>query len=201
MTATVTDQPTGFNHPHMTPKQAKWMFDLINSRIGTGPALQGWKGRYFAIAGRSDFEHAIETLKAFPVLSGDAHRPAAATEEGLYRNPADGILYRLRKVNGWETSVSIYSEKSVARRIIDATGEEVKKGTWRKLSAWNSRQILSNRTSGTTILAEWQMTDADKIEYRTGICNFCYRGLIDARSVKHNYGPKCAADHNLPWGE
>jgi hypothetical protein len=196
------NQPTGFRHPHMTPKQAKWMFDLINSRIGNGPALQGWKDRYFAIKNRADFEHAIETLKSFPVLAGDANRPAVASEEGLYRNPNDGTIYRLAKDSSDNLRVSVYSEKSRARRLM-TTGEVTKRGVWKRLSVIDSKKHLTYgiSVSMVKILAEWQMTDTDKVEYVTGICNFCYRGLKDDRSVKVNYGPDCAEKHGLPWGD
>lgn len=33
----------------------------------------------------------------------------------------------------------------------------------------------------------------------TSCCSFCSRPLTDERSVKHGYGPICAANWNLPW--
>jgi hypothetical protein len=35
----------------------------------------------------------------------------------------------------------------------------------------------------------------------TGSCCFCSRELTDARSVAVGYGPVCAANYGLPWGE
>lgn len=35
----------------------------------------------------------------------------------------------------------------------------------------------------------------------TGSCCFCSRDLTDARSVAVGYGPICAANYGLPWGE
>jgi hypothetical protein len=185
-------QPTGFNHPHMSPRQAKWLFDLINSRVGNGPALPSWKATYFAIQNRADFEKAINTLKALPVLAGESNRPALATEEGLYRDPINNILYRVTEKDGAKgkyLAVSQYSNKPTLRRTL-VSGEEVLQGSW--------SYVGTVRKVG--VLAEWQMTDTDKVEYVTGICNFCYRGLVDSRSLRHNYGPTCAKKHNLPWG-
>lgn len=34
-----------------------------------------------------------------------------------------------------------------------------------------------------------------------GICIFCSRDLTDERSIAMGYGPVCAENHNLPWGE
>ena len=36
---------------------------------------------------------------------------------------------------------------------------------------------------------------------QTGCCCFCARELTDARSVAVGYGPECAANYGLPWGE
>lgn len=37
--------------------------------------------------------------------------------------------------------------------------------------------------------------------HRTGNCCFCSRDLTDGRSVAVGYGPTCASNYNLPWGE
>jgi len=36
---------------------------------------------------------------------------------------------------------------------------------------------------------------------RTGACCFCRRGLTDGRSVAKGYGPICAENYGLPWGD
>jgi hypothetical protein len=203
MEAVMTAATTGFRHPYMTEKQAKWLFDLINTRIGNSDPdlLNRWKAVYFSIRTRTGFETAINELRAKPILEGK--EPTVAKEPGLYRDPSDGTIYRLtepttpHQVN---PDVSVYSQKSVARRLL-TTGEEIKKGLWRKLKGYEAQQKFYPRLPGPTILAEWRMTDADKVEYVTGICNFCYRGLIDARSVKANCGKDCAEKHGLSWGD
>lgn len=211
MTAALANQAQGptFKHPYMSQKQAKWLFDLINTRIGDAdPELfQTWRARYFSISNRAQFEAAIGELRPMPVLT--AKVPETASAEGLYLDPATLKLYRLKAGQYGELFVSVYSQ-TAARRIDAATGQEVKKGTWKRLPALTSRIMLLStdrvRRDGepknrTRILAEWLMTDQEKIEYLTGICNFCFRGLEDARSVRHNYGPVCAQRMNLPWGD
>jgi hypothetical protein len=37
--------------------------------------------------------------------------------------------------------------------------------------------------------------------HRTGNCCFCQRALTDGRSVAEGYGPVCAGNYRLPWGE
>ena len=37
--------------------------------------------------------------------------------------------------------------------------------------------------------------------HQTGACCFCNRELTDARSVGVGYGPICAGNYGLPWGE
>jgi hypothetical protein len=185
-------------HSWMTVKQAQWIFDLINTRVGTSsPEFPEWRQRYLGICDRPSFEAVKDELRVRPLLNGVL--PPPATEEGLYREPSTGKLYRLRG-DRWDRIISEYSEVSRARRLL-ATGETVKKGTWKRWNAFQSRQALYARASHWYLRAEWLMSDTEKVEYVTGICNFCYRGLVDARSVKHNYGPECAKHNGLPWGD
>jgi hypothetical protein len=188
------------SHKWMSAKQAKWIFDLINTRVGiTAPTFPNWRARYLTIDSRSLFETVLTELKALPVLTGVL--PPAATEEGLYRDPETGKLYRLSipKGRSWDAIISEYSEVSRARRLL-TTGETVKKGTWRRGNAFQSRQLLRPRADRWYLKAEWLMSDSEKQDYITGMCNFCYRSLVDARSVTHNYGQECAKKHDLPWG-
>jgi|SRR5882757_947505 len=199
-TYTEAQQKAFAAHTWMTPKQAQWIFDLINTRVGTGsPEFPEWRQRYLTICDRPSFEVVKDELRVRPVLAGVL--PPAADEEGLYRDPASGKLYRvlIPKGRSWERIISVYSEISQARRLL-ASGETVRKGTWTRWNAFKSRQALRPSPLKWYLKAEWLMSDSEKVDYLTGICNFCYRGLIDARSVKHNYGPECAKKHGLPWG-
>lgn len=203
MTASLTAQTRkpGFQHPYMTRSQARYIFDLINTRVGDADTdrLEAWKATYFAISSRAEFEHALTTLRDMPRIA--AKISELASEEGLYLDPQTLRMYRLSRDSQGQLIVSNYSQ-TAARRIDAATGQEVKKGKWTRLGAWASRGYLEYGVANhTKILAEWFMTDDDKQEYVTGICNFCYRGLKDARSVRANCGPDCAELHGRPWGD
>lgn len=127
-------------------------------------------------------------------------RTDVASEPGLYRNPADGTLYRIgKRANSWTTpTVSVYSNKATVRRLTPE-GRMVKKGKWNRLNAYTSRQMLSTHplVAGDRVLAAWYMTDEDKLEWAVGFCMFCSRGLIDAVSVFNNIGPDCAEDRGI----
>jgi hypothetical protein len=202
---TIAHTTPSFRHPYMSYAQARWIFDLINSRTRAGTVeREGWRGIYLTgIVDRASFEKALSELRQMPKTG----MPETASVEGLYLDPTTMKLYRLALNARQQMIVSVYSE-TAARRIDLATGKEVKKGTWTRMSELTSRTMLSptdqlagRSGSGLRILSEWRMTDSDKIEYVTGICNFCYRGLKDARSVRRNYGPDCATKYGLPWGD
>jgi hypothetical protein len=139
----------------------------------------------------------------------DVPRPELAKEDGLYRNPADGTLYRVstpKAKHSWEHPepvVSVYSKKAAQRRLT-IHGEAVK-GKWLRCKAQESRQMLRytrwDRTGQVKVLADWFMSQQDKMDYAYGICMFCMRGLEDERSVRHNYGPVCAKRFGLPWND
>lgn len=201
MTSSTTEPPTGFRHPYMTPKQAKWVFDLINTRIGqTGEAFAEWKARYFAIDNRASFENAITELRTLPLLVDVL--PEAASEIGTYLDPDTLKLYRVRATKSWDLYVLAYSQPAQVRRLL-STGEVVKvdRGKWTRWNAFDSRRVLHPRADRWYLKAEWFMTDTELTEYVTGECNFCHRGLKDGRSVIRNYGPDCAIQRGLPWGD
>jgi hypothetical protein len=185
----------------------------VNERVPAHNVETYWTYVVKTIRSQSVFSSTVEDLKSRPKVNVAPVTPKyvapvrttveTANEEGLYRNPADGTLYRLSKPTGaWSFTVSEYSNKATVRRLT-TDGEVVKRGTWKKLNAFQSRQLLNkyvdaNRPS-LRVLAEWKMSDQDKVDYQYGICLFCYRGLTDGESVRRNYGPVCAASMGLPW--
>lgn len=174
----------------ISPSDAqKELFDsLLTEKIKEGDH-RNW--RYHAVQSWDNFNRALRALKyELPYLPEYA-RP---TEEGLYRDPETGKLYRLKKQN-WDLIVSVYehTDRDVLR--MTEAGEVVKKGKWKRMTAFHSRQFLKQ------MRASWLMSEEDKIKYRYGICLFCQRMLEDARSVYHNYGPVCAERYGLPWGD
>jgi hypothetical protein len=199
----------------LTPGRVKLMTDVFKERVSkTDPdAVRIWEN-IKVIGSELGFESMLTELKKRPRVG--LGEPVAAPvqlplakEDGLYRNPADGTLYRLstpEKRNPWEhptTTVSIFSKKAAQRRL--TVHNEAVKGKWERQKAQASRQMLRytrwDREGQVKVLADWFMSEQDKMDYRYGICLFCYRGLEDERSVRHGYGPVCAAVNGLPWND
>jgi hypothetical protein len=40
-----------------------------------------------------------------------------------------------------------------------------------------------------------------RIGRQTGICQFCHRKLDNMESIRRGYGPTCASNRGLPWGD
>jgi hypothetical protein len=175
-----------------TEAQVKFVRDLLEQHVSEADRPNWLQHIRREITSNDRLSALIGTLKSLPYLP----EYAPPTEEGLYRNPQTGELYRITRLNGWTLIVSKYSKVATSALRLTEAGEVVKveKGTWKKLNQWAPRQML------TKMRANWKMTKEDMIRYQYGICLFCYRGLKDARSVKHNYGPECAKREGLPWG-
>lgn len=66
-------------------------------------------------------------------------------------------------------------------------------GVW----AYEGRAPLYDLTSAHKITAE----EAARFGHLTGTCVYCQRRLTDERSIRVGYGPTCATNYGLPWGE
>jgi hypothetical protein len=207
----------------LTPGRINLMENVFKERVAKTDedAYRIW-ANVKVIGSEAGFESMLTELKKRPrvglgepvtaELPAEAvvtYRPILATEDGLYRDPVWGTLYRLSTTepkNSWErpvTTVSEFSKKATRRRL--TVHNEAVRGKWERKAAQASRRMLAysrwDRTGQVKVLAEWFMSDQDKMDYRYGICLFCYRGLEDERSVRHGYGPKCAKVHDLPWND
>jgi len=169
----------------------KQMFDkLLTEKV---PADQHANWRHHAAANWDMFNRAVRKLRReLPYLP----EYAPADQEGLYRNPVTGELYRLKK-SGWDLIVSKYSLTGGPRRLA-ADLSKIEKGKWKRYTAFQSRIALSKGE----IRKSWAI-DAKElaVEYAYGFCPLHYGPLSDAVSVILGYGPDCAKQHGLPWGE
>lgn len=199
-----------------SPDQIELMRTVFAERVPNDEPNreQFWKNVTQNVSNRATFQDALLKLKARPRVDvrpsytppPKPTGPALATEDGLYRDPSDGTLYRLstpKAPNAWTkptTIVSVYSNKATVRRLTPE-GRMVKKGKWARLKAQESRAMLSysrwDRPGQRKIEASWLMSDDEKTEWAVGICLDCYRGLIDAVSVYNQLGPKCAKDRGI----
>lgn len=171
----------------------KQMFDKLLSEKIEPTQHANW--RHHAAKSWEDFNRAVAKLKSRDLPFRPEHAPA--TQEGLYRNPETGELYRLKK-SGWDLIVSKYSKTGGPRRLA-ADLSKIEKGKWTRYTAFQSRMALKVKNE---IKAGWAI-DASTlaIEYAYGFCPLHFGPLSDAVSVILGYGPDCAKQNGLPWGE
>jgi hypothetical protein len=193
--------PADRKYRYMTNGQADYIANLVEARFTPeDPRRELLRHQFQAIRTNADVSAMIEMLKEIPTLAqwerqqADAARP---TEEGMYRNPATGELYRLRRDRNGELIVSKYSETGGPRRLT-ADLTKVVKGKWKRWAAFKSRIALSRGE----IKKSW-LIDAKELatDYAYAFCPFHYGPLTDAVSVILGYGKDCAEKHGLPWSE
>lgn len=82
-------------------------------------------------------------------------------------------------------------------------GRVTKAGEWEK-SMKQQRHDPERMTRVEQVLRDF-VTDpaqaAKAAAHLSGQCAFCARPLTDERSVKAGYGPQCADNYGLPWGD
>lgn len=169
----------------------KQMFDrLLTEKV---PAAEHANWRHHAVKDWDSFNRAIHKLKReLPYLP----EYAPADQEGLYRDPTTGELYRLKK-SGWDLIVSKYSKTGGPRRLA-ADLSKIEKGKWKRYNAFQSRMILMRGE----VRKSWAIDPATlALEYAYGFCPLHFGPLTDGVSVILGYGKDCARNHGLPWGE
>jgi hypothetical protein len=214
--------------------QVKLLKTVFNERVPLDEVNreQHWKNLTQNISNPASFQTALTALKARPrvqaplpnppgraFLLGQADLkpepvapvlPELARVKGVYRNPADGTLYRLsvsEPKHKWERptyAVSVYSNKATVRRLTPE-GRMVKKGKWNRLDARHRDALIhysyaekkGYRSVGEKILAAWLLTDEQVTEWAVGTCMCCWSPLIDAVSVWNSIGPVCAKKYGV----
>lgn len=168
----------------------KKLFDsLLDQKL---PLSEHQNWRNHAKKDWDSFNRALAKLRSLRPLP----EKAPASQEGLYRNPETGELYRLSR-KSWHTIISKYSLTGGPRRLA-ADLSKIEKGKWVKYTAFQSRIALSKGE----VLQSWLIDAKDlAVEYAYGFCPLHFGPLTDAVSVILGYGPDCARNHGLPWGE
>jgi uncharacterized protein YodC (DUF2158 family) len=170
----------------------KTLFDKLLTEKVTATDHANW--RHHAVKDWDSFNRALATLKSRQMPYLPEYAPA--TTEGLFRNPVTGELYRLKK-SGWDMIVSKYSKTGGPRRLA-ADLSKIEKGKWTRYTALQSRVALSKGE----IKQGWAIDARDlAVEYAYGFCPLHFGPLSDAVSVILGYGPDCAENNGLPWGE
>lgn len=112
----------------------------------------------------------------------------ALAEEGFYKV---GTAYFKVQV-AVHGSGRRYAKKLVELPERDEDGKIVSKGRWEM-----ARGVVYRLRKEDLLSAE----EAAKFGQLYGMCMYCWRELTDERSIEVGYGPVCAANRNLPWGE
>jgi hypothetical protein len=200
----------------VTVNQARYLVDARYERDdeeGRRPWRERWDaiGKHEDTTASQDVTAMINELKEIETISARADRLAneakeaakteVPTEEGFYRNPETGELYRIKR-SGWDLIISKYSETGGPRRLL-ADGSKLVKGTWKRYNAFQSRLALSWMSNdGPKIKKSWKIDiETLAVEYAYNFCPFHNGPLTDGVSVILGYGEQCAAKHGLPWGE
>lgn len=61
--------------------------------------------------------------------------------------------------------------------------------------------LLQRAQQGAILKGEALARIASEYGHATGVCMFCARDLTDDRSIEVGYGPVCAGQRDLPWGQ
>lgn len=157
-----------------TPKQTQFLSRLVTERdAGPGYASLLVKFSDGSLTKR-EASHLIDGL-----LSGErVQTPAAEAEAEV----PEGV-----HVIGDEYRKAYRTQKGflVAKVWADGAWEYV------------GKRGLAGLSADTVATAE----QAAAFGHVTGACVFCSRELTDERSLTVGYGPVCATNHGLPWGE
>lgn len=90
-----------------------------------------------------------------------------------------------------------FLDGSYLKLQISAAGHRYVKRLVGRIWDYEGRGLLA-RLSSATLLAADQAAAFGKTH---GWCVFCSRDLTDERSLSVGYGPRCAQNQSLPWGE
>jgi hypothetical protein len=95
------------------------------------------------------------------------------------------------------TEEGIYFANDTYFKVVESQEGRLYAKTWDGEEWAYDRGAIHRLTAQMRVTAE----DAARFGRLTGTCVFCSRHLTDERSVTVGYGPKCADNNSLPWGE
>jgi hypothetical protein len=128
-----------------------------------------------------------------------------ATLQGVFGNATRaGITPGIRAtINGARLRIAAPSRRSAYAgrpilfvRLGDTYAGRIENGAFLPRSATGADALPALQT-----LLESPLGTLAQIGRATGTCCYCARELTDPRSVSMGYGPVCAENYGLPWGE
>jgi hypothetical protein len=112
----------------------------------------------------------------------------ALADEGFYK--VGTTYFKVQKA--LHGSGRLYAKELVQLPEKDESGKLISKGHWEM-----ARGVVYRLRKEDMLTGE----EAAKFGQLYGICVYCWSELTDERSIAVGYGPTCAENRGLPWGE
>lgn len=212
------------NYPAPSEAQLRFIGDLIADRVPADPSVlpKGHLGFLVELQdkidrqalGKREASFAITTLKSFPRIDRPApvgsvaeaaqpfERPArpvaTITQDGMYRNPETGEIFKLQFNRASGDGRRLYAKilvMWVKGQQITAPGADTAR-TWNRDRDSVEFQYAPGAVQ--TLRPEWRMTMAQAREFGAlyGTCVRCSRTLTAEDSIERMMGPVCARKGN-----
>lgn len=161
-----------------SPAQVKFAVDLLGRKLGVD--LETATARVEAME-RREVTRLIDDLKALP----NKPQPGAVTEDGMYRNPVTGDIYKVqRAVHG---TGNLYAKLLV----VDRAWERAEDGT---VLVQGEAHFDYAQGAIRELKAEWRMTLEQSKQFGAlyGVCVRCAATLTREDSIERGMGATCA---------
>jgi hypothetical protein len=178
--------PAGPRYP-ASPAAQKYAVDLMVQKLGVERDEAAAK---VAAMESREVSQLIDQLRFLP-NKPKPPAPGEVTEDGMYRNPGTGDIFKVQKaVHG---SGNLYAK----RLVVDQAWERDADGT---VLVEGETHFEYAPGALKTLKAEWRMTLEDAKEFGElyGVCMDCGTKLTNEKSIARKIGPWCARKKH--WG-
>jgi hypothetical protein len=162
----------------LSPKQVAWVHKLlIDARTPAAAPVAGFK----------------RIVELFDQARGAIAFPAIAFPEYLGYMTPTLILRPAGSTSAQPGAVNLFVQRDhMAKEFVGRINRD---------GFLSGRRVDAQTTDFLTRLANDPAATAATFGIRTGRCVFCRQCLSDARSLAVGYGPICARNYALPWGD
>lgn len=163
-----------------SPAQIRFVHDLLGRKLI--PELAAAAKVKVEAMEKREVSKLIDDLKLMP----DLPKPGVVTQDGMYRNPATGEIFKVqRAVHG---SGNLYAKLLV----VDQAWERAEDGT---VLVQGEAHFEYAPGAMRELRADWRLTLAEAKEFGAlyGSCCRCGKTLTDEKSIEAGIGPVCAS--------
>lgn len=165
-----------------SPAAIKYAVDLMVRKLGVEPEVAEAQAKALESRKVSEVIDKLKFMRDVP----KAPAPSVVTEDGMYRNPETGEIFKVqRAVHG---SGNLYAKLLIVDRAWerDADGTVLVKGEAHFEYASGAIRNLK---------AEWRMSKEDGLKYGAlyGVCTRCAKTLTHEKSIERAMGRTCAS--------